>query len=233
MKKRIILMSVITIFAAVGLTTLQTPTISANAVSAMQQATPEEPLDDKAVSALIDELKGGLSDQIEDEDQVTAITEKWGAHEDLAGKTRKQILNLLFADIKSIVKDKKAQDSIWQAWTSEEESAVETPTASPQKPAMPEKPVAAPPPVNAPKEASTEGCERGRQIGTVKWFDKEKGYGFINTAGGKEVFVHYSSIESEGYKTLNEGQTVEFTLCISPGPKPNPRAINVTASAAP
>jgi cold shock protein len=230
MKKIIILMSVITIFAAVGLTTPKTPTVSAKAVSAVPQATPEEPLDDKAVSALIDELKGGLSDQIDDEDQVTAITEEWGAHEDLAGKTRKQILNLLFADVKSIVKDKKAQDSIWKAWTSEEESAVETPTVLPQKPATPEKPVAATPPVSAPEDASTKDCpiRVGSRLGTVKWFDSEKGYGFISNAeDGKDIFVHYTSIQGDGPRTLVQGQTVEFTLCISPGPKPNPRAINV------
>ena len=231
MKNRIILLAAIVMMAAAGLTLSPRFAVSANAASAVPQATPEETLDDEAVSALIDELKGGLSDQIEDEDQATAITDKWDAHEDLAGKTRQQILNLLFADVKSIVEDKKAQDSIWHAWTGEEESAVETSTASPQQPAPPEKPVAATPPVNAPKEASNEGCERGRQLGTVKSFNSEKGYGYITTADGQDVFVHYSSIESDGLKTLNEGQKVEFTLCISPGPKPNPRAINVTTGA--
>src|SRR4051812_23769523 len=127
MKQIIILMSAIMMLAAV-FTLSPRSNVSAYAVSAVPQATPEEPLDDEAASALIDELKGGLSDQIEDEAQVTAITEKWGAQEDLAGKTRKQILNLLFADVKSIIKNKKAQNSVWQAWTSEEESAVETPT---------------------------------------------------------------------------------------------------------
>jgi CspA family cold shock protein len=233
MKKIIILMSAVTIFALVALTTPKTSTASAKVSFAKSQATPEEPLDDGAVSALIDELKGGLSDQIEDEGQVTAITEKWGAHEDLAGKTRKQILNLLFADVKSIVEDKKAQDSVWQAWTGEEESAVETPAASPQKPATPEKPVAATPPVNAPEDKDCPIRVGGRQEGTVKSFNSEKGYGFITTADGQDVFVHYSNIQSDGRKTLNEGQRVEFTLCISPGPKPNPRAINVTVSAAP
>ncbi|HUQ32555.1 MAG TPA: cold shock domain-containing protein, partial [Pyrinomonadaceae bacterium] len=59
------------------------------------------------------------------------------------------------------------------------------------------------------------------------------GYGYITAADGRDIFVHYSNIQSDGRKTLNEGQLVEFTLCISPGPKPNPRAINVTVSAAP
>ncbi|MBN1993023.1 MAG: cold-shock protein [Anaerolineae bacterium] len=48
--------------------------------------------------------------------------------------------------------------------------------------------------------------------GTVKWFNATKGYGFIERDEGEDVFVHYSSIESEGYRTLNEGQRVEFTI---------------------
>ena len=46
--------------------------------------------------------------------------------------------------------------------------------------------------------------------GTVKWFDSKKGYGFIIAENGKEVFVHFSGILSEGFKSLNEGQKVEF-----------------------
>ena len=65
-----------------------------------------------------------------------------------------------------------------------------------------------------------------RETGTVKWFNATKGYGFITREGGDDVFVHYSAIESEGYKTLNEGQRVEFT--ITQGPK-GLAASNVTA----
>ncbi len=48
--------------------------------------------------------------------------------------------------------------------------------------------------------------------GKVKWFNAEKGYGFIETEEGGDVFVHFSAIQSEGFKTLDEGQAVEFDI---------------------
>ena len=48
--------------------------------------------------------------------------------------------------------------------------------------------------------------------GTVKWFNSEKGYGFIAVDGGQDVFVHYSAIQMDGYKSLEEGQRVEFDV---------------------
>jgi len=48
--------------------------------------------------------------------------------------------------------------------------------------------------------------------GQVRWFDPKKGYGFIDMENGESVFVHFSDIEGEGYKTLNEGETVEFQI---------------------
>ena len=48
--------------------------------------------------------------------------------------------------------------------------------------------------------------------GTVKWFNSEKGYGFITTSDGKDIFAHYSAINAEGYKSLTQGQTVSFDV---------------------
>ena len=56
-----------------------------------------------------------------------------------------------------------------------------------------------------------------RVTGTIKWFSNSKGYGFIERQDGPDVFVHYSAIQSEGFRTLEEGQTVEFD--IEEGPK--------------
>ena len=51
-----------------------------------------------------------------------------------------------------------------------------------------------------------------REIGTVKWFNSTKGFGFIEREGNDDVFVHYSAINSTGYRSLEEGQRVEFTV---------------------
>ena len=56
-----------------------------------------------------------------------------------------------------------------------------------------------------------------RVVGTVKWFNGSKGYGFIARDGGPDVFVHFSAIQGDGFKNLEEGQKVEFT--IEQGPK--------------
>ena len=51
-----------------------------------------------------------------------------------------------------------------------------------------------------------------REIGTVKWFNGAKGYGFVERASGDDVFVHYSAIQGDGFKNLNEGERVEFSV---------------------
>ncbi len=51
-----------------------------------------------------------------------------------------------------------------------------------------------------------------RVTGTVKWFDEQKGFGFIEREGGPDVFAHFSAINSSGYKSLTEGQKVEFSV---------------------
>ena len=60
--------------------------------------------------------------------------------------------------------------------------------------------------------------------GKVKWFNANKGYGFISQENGEDIFVHYSAIQTQGFKTLHEGQAVEFE--ITQGPK-GPQAANV------
>ena len=69
-----------------------------------------------------------------------------------------------------------------------------------------------------------KGLSVERMKGTVKWFNNAKGYGFIGRADGPDVFVHYSAIAAEGYKSLQEGDQVEFE--IAEGQK-GPQAANV------
>ena len=64
--------------------------------------------------------------------------------------------------------------------------------------------------------------------GKVKWFNAEKGYGFIEGQDGKDVFVHFSAIVSDGYKTLEEGQKVTFDIEQDPKNSKKLRAANVT-----
>jgi cold shock protein len=72
--------------------------------------------------------------------------------------------------------------------------------------------------------ASLQGREGMRITGKVKWFNNAKGYGFIERESGSDVFVHYSAIQGNGFKSLEEGQAVEFEIV--DGPK-GPQAGNV------
>ena len=70
-----------------------------------------------------------------------------------------------------------------------------------------------------------KGSKSVREQGTVKWFNASKGFGFIQRQSGEDVFVHFSAIQGDGYKSLNEGQAVEFE--VTKGPK-GLQATNVT-----
>ena len=74
------------------------------------------------------------------------------------------------------------------------------------------------------------GGSTSMKQGTVKWFNAEKGYGFISdNEGGDDVFVHFSAIIADGYKTLNEGQAVVFETDADPKDSRKLRAVNVKA----
>ena len=64
-----------------------------------------------------------------------------------------------------------------------------------------------------------------RETGTVKWFNNDKGYGFISREGGDDVFVHFSAIQGSGFRSLQENQRVEFSVEQSPK---GPQAVDVT-----
>jgi CspA family cold shock protein len=83
---------------------------------------------------------------------------------------------------------------------------------------------------SAPKSKKQTGnCQRRHEVhGTVKWFNNSKGYGFIGRDDGPDVFVHYSAIVGDGYRTLQEGDAVDFEIV--QGPK-GPQAANVTKAA--
>jgi CspA family cold shock protein len=67
------------------------------------------------------------------------------------------------------------------------------------------------------RTADRKSTEVSKEQGTVKWFNASKGFGFIQRQSGEDVFVHFSAIQADGYKTLNDGQAVEFE--VTKGPK--------------
>ncbi len=78
----------------------------------------------------------------------------------------------------------------------------------------------------APNSSNQKRETQLREQGTVKWFNASKGFGFIQRQSGEDVFVHFSAIQGDGYKSLNEGQAVEFE--VTRGPK-GLQASNVTS----
>lgn len=91
------------------------------AVGAMAQQDDKTILDEDGLAALLEELKEGLPEFINDKAKVTAITDKWSEREDLSGKTGFKVLQLLINDVESVVKDQKLRLKIWHKWNGVEE----------------------------------------------------------------------------------------------------------------
>lgn len=98
---------------------------TATILNGVPSSTPERPLSEEELSGLLDQLKEGLAELVGDEEKATAIAEKWDAREDLAGKTRRQVLGLLFNDLRSIVTESSVQNSVWAAWNAVSEPAAD------------------------------------------------------------------------------------------------------------
>lgn len=142
---------------------------------ALAQTNPEKPLDEDAVSELFGELTAGLTSVIEDEAQIDAITAKWEAREELGGKTKSQILKLLFDDVKSVVKDQQTQNKIWSTWNQNEEIVDQAPVAKPVVPA------------NLPTRSALEGTPAiirpmSSSAGPIKWDDMVRIMEFFDLA---------------------------------------------------
>jgi CspA family cold shock protein len=249
MKKLITLLATILLLATIGVISSAATHVSARSISAVLPATQEKPLAKAAADALVGALKEGLADLIEDEEAVAAIVKKWNTH-NLAGKTRTQILGVLFADVKSVIADKETQDSVWEDWKEvgleEAEAEEEPPVATPKAPAPP--PAAAParPAEQSPCRANgtTSIFQSNRTnkfglirvghrllfaTGTVRCFDEQKGFGFITPDdGGADLFVHFTAINMDGFRVLKEGQKVQFEVQI--GSKGQRLAVNVRAA---
>jgi hypothetical protein len=117
MRNRIVLLAVIIMISMAGLTlNLRFPTAEALAFSAVPQATPQKPLNEEQVGAMLDELEAGLPKLINNEDAVAAIKEKWDARQDLAGNTPLQIIRILYRDVSSVTNDKETLAALWKAW---------------------------------------------------------------------------------------------------------------------
>lgn len=115
--KIIISLFAILFFSAVGLLTPTLNVVSAWNVTALPQATPERPLNEQQVSQLFEQLENSLKGDVDDEDAVAAILERWENQEGLVGKTRTQILQLFFNDVRAVILDQETRDIIWSNWT--------------------------------------------------------------------------------------------------------------------
>lgn len=163
--------------------------------SAMAQTSAEKPLDEDAVAELKGELTAVLISAIDDQAQITAIREKWDAREDLAGKTRAEILKLLSADVSSVVKDKETRDKIRTSWRAEQKSETQTPVNKPEKPVTPP----AKPPHQLPNEV------RPDRINLILIGEKFEGSPWEKTVvdGNLQAFSP-STVDIEGYPLENQ-----------------------------
>jgi hypothetical protein len=110
---------------------------SVSSFGVIAQTTPaEKPLDAKSLSALIEELKGVVSRTAPDEKDARAVGEKWDARKELAGKTKGEIINLLFEDVKSVIKDSGVRYQIYSIFSFSKQIPDESPSAQSQKRAM-------------------------------------------------------------------------------------------------
>jgi hypothetical protein len=117
MRNRIVLLAVVAMISIAGLTLNPRSSIAESlAFSAVPQATPQKPLNEEQVGAMLDELEAGLPKLINNEDAVAAIKEKWDARQDLAGKTPLQIIRILYRDVSSVTNDKETLAALWKAW---------------------------------------------------------------------------------------------------------------------
>jgi len=107
------------------------------AVGATAQTADNATLDEDGLSALLDELKEGLPEFIDDEEKVTAITEKWDAREDLTGKNRYGVIRLLIEDVRSVITDHELSLKIWHKWNGIKEEPKPEPRPEPvRKPSV-------------------------------------------------------------------------------------------------
>ncbi len=148
MKRTLILIAVTFSFGVIGLSITDSSAAETKNDLAFPQATPEKPLSEDQVAELIGELQARLLNFVKDDDAMRAITGKWDAHEDLAGKTKAEVLKQLFADVQTVVTDKKIQENIWASFQKSEEGEEKAPVAAAAKPP--------PPPHRVPDEVSPD-----------------------------------------------------------------------------
>ncbi len=116
MKKSILLLAAILLFASAVFTVKANTDVPGMTISPMPKATPEATLDADDVDELINDLSEGLYDILDNDGAISAIVERWIGREDLEGKTRSEILTILFADVRAVVRDKATEDKIWADW---------------------------------------------------------------------------------------------------------------------